>query len=552
VFFCARAKSSGAENLLRVLRFPVDPKAGFEVSSPMAELSTAPHVGLDANAFFTAHAGLGLTFDDVSLATCYSEVLPRQTRLETRISSVLTLPLPILSSDMDTVTEAEMAIAMALNGGLGLIHYNMTERQQVKQVARVKNHVHGLISDPITVNPSLLIGDVLALVEKKNYSFRTFPVLEEGGVLVGLLPGAVVRERYINLPVHRVMTPRAEVRTMPKTDLQDEPVKAADQFFTDNPGIHKILVVDERDRLCGLFTLSDIERIMEEAKSHTRPARDAKFRLCCGAAISAPRLSSGELDRDRMGQHVAALVDEGLDAVAVSTAHGHTLGVGETIRFLRQQFPGLAIIAGNVTSPEGVDFLADAGADAIKIGQGPGSICTTRIVAGVGIPQLTALYAASQARRRKDVCLIADGGITKSGDIVKALTLADAVLCGGLLAGSREAPGKIIEINGKFFKEYRGMGSIEAMRAGSAARYGHDKGDAFRKVAPEGVEALKEISGSVDEVLAQLAGGLQSGMGYLGAPDLATLKVNARYIRVSPAGQKESAPHDIIEIKTTS
>lgn len=518
----------------------------------MVELSTASHVGLEARAFFTTHAGLGLTFDDVSLATCYSEVLPRQTRLEARLSNVLSLPLPILSSDMDTVTEAEMAIAMALNGGLGLIHYNMTERQQVKQVARVKNHVHGLISDPITVNPSLLIGDVLALVEKKNYSFRTFPVLEEDGILAGLLPGAVVRERYINWPVHRVMTPRSEVRTMPKADLQDDPVRAADRFFTDNPGIHKILVVDETDRLCGLFTLSDIERIMEEAKAHTRPARDGKFRLCCGAAISAPRSATGELDRERLGRHVGELVGEGLDAVAVSTAHGHTLGVGETVRFLRQQFPTLAIIAGNVTSPEGVDFLADAGADAIKIGQGPGSICTTRIVAGVGIPQLTALYAASQARRRADVCLIADGGITKSGDIVKALTLADAVLCGGLLAGCREAPGKIIEINGKFFKEYRGMGSIEAMRAGSAARYGHEKGDAFRKIAPEGVEALKEISGSVDEVLAQLAGGLQSGMGYLGAQDLQTLKTNARYIRVSPAGQKESAPHDIIEIKTTS
>jgi IMP dehydrogenase len=518
----------------------------------MADDSFSPvSVGLAAAEFFAGQRGLGLTFDDVSLATCYSDILPRQARLETALSPRLTLPLPILSADMDTVTEADMAIAMALNGGLGLIHYNMTERQQIKQVARVKNHVHGLIADPITVSPHAVIGEVLEMVEKKGYSFRTFPVVEENGRLVGLLPGAVVRGRYAHLRVADAMTSRPEVLTMRKEELADDPVAAADQFFTRHVGIHKILVVDESDRLCGLFTLSDVERIMDEAKQPTRPARDAQFRLCCGAAVSAPRLSGGELDKERLLAHVAEMVAEGLDAVAVSTAHGHTLGVGETVRCLRGEFPELTIIAGNVTSAEGVDFLADAGADAIKIGQGPGSICTTRVVAGVGIPQLTALYVASRAASRQRVALIADGGITKSGDMVKALTLADAVLCGGLLAGCREAPGKLIEINGKFYKEYRGMGSLEAMRAGSAARYGHEKADAFRKIAPEGVEALKEISGSVSEVLATLAGGLQSGMGYLGARDLAALRANARYIRVSPAGQREASPHDVIEIKTT-
>jgi IMP dehydrogenase len=245
------------------------------------------------------------------------------------------------------------------------------------------------------------------------------------------------------------------------------------------------------------------------------------------------------------------MVHEGLDVVAVSTAHGHTRGVGEMVRLLRGEFPQLTIIAGNVTSAEGVDFLAESGADAVKVGQGPGSICTTRVVAGVGIPQLTALYLANQARHRERVAILADGGLTKSGDVVKALTLADAVICGGLLAGCREAPGKIIEINGKFYKSYRGMGSAEAMRAGSAARYGHDKADPHRKATPEGVEALKEVSGPVDEILGQLAGGVRSGMGYLGAADLATLRQKARYFRVSPAGQKESAPHDIIEIKTS-
>lgn len=517
----------------------------------------APHpapisAGLPAAEFFAEQGSTALTFDDVTLATCYSEILPRQARLETRLSARVQLPLPVISSDMDTVTEAEMAIAMALNGGLGLIHYNMPERAQIKQVARVKNHVHGLIRDPITVHPEQSIADVLELVEAKNYSFRTFPVVNAEGVLVGLLPGAVVRRRYHARNVAEAMTPRQSVLTLRASELGDNPVEVADRFFTEHVGIHKILVVDEKDVLRGLFTLSDIEAILQDSPEQGRPSRDAHFRLVCGAAVSAPRTGAGELDRDRIVAHVGAMVQEGLDVVAVSTAHGHTLGVGEMVTLLRNEFPALAIIAGNVTSAEGVDFLADAGADAIKIGQGPGSICTTRVVAGVGIPQLTALHLANQARRRADVAIIADGGLTKSGDVVKALTLADAVICGGLLAGCREAPGKIVEINGKFYKSYRGMGSAEAMRAGSAARYGHEKGDKFRKATPEGIEALKEVSGSVDEILAQIAGGVRSGMGYLGASDLASLHRNARYFRVSPAGQKESAPHDVIEIKTSS
>jgi IMP dehydrogenase len=240
-----------------------------------------------------------------------------------------------------------------------------------------------------------------------------------------------------------------------------------------------------------------------------------------------------------------------LDVVAVSTAHGHSRGVGDTVKMLRDAFPKLPIIAGNVTSAAAVDFLADCGANAVKVGQGPGSICTTRIVAGVGIPQLTALYVASRAARRKRVTLLADGGITKSGDIVKALTLADAVICGGILAGCREAPGEVMEIGGKLYKKYRGMGSIAAMKEGSAARYGHAP-DPACKVSPEGIEALKEVAGSVDRVLAQLIGGIQSGMGYLGAANLAQLREKARFIRVSPAGQREAVPHDVVELKTGS
>jgi len=512
---------------------------------------TVKKAGFPADEFFPALGVEGLTFDDVSLATCYSEVLPRQARMDVHISKSLCLHLPIISADMDTVTEAEMAIAMALNGGMGLLHYNMPERAQVKQVARVKNHVHGLIREPITVSPGMRIGDVIAMVEQRNFGFRTFPVVDEEGVLVGLLPGSVVRARYANKLVSEAMTPRAQVLTIRESELGKNAVAAADRFFNEHIGIHKLLVVDDHDHLRGLFTLRDIEDIIEESQSHLRPARDAQFRLVCGAAICATRNAAGELDRDRIIAHVGAMVDEGLDAVAVSTAHGHSLGVGETVRLIRSEFPELTIIAGNVTSAEGVDFLADAGADAVKIGQGPGSICTTRVVAGVGIPQLTALWYASKARRRSDVSIIADGGITKSGDIVKALTLADAVICGGLLAGCREAPGKIIEINGKFYKQYRGMGSAEAMREGSAARYGYDKTDTTSKITPEGIEALKEVSGSVNETLVQLAGGIQSGMGYIGARNLAELRARARFIRVTSAGQRESAPHDVIEIKTS-
>jgi IMP dehydrogenase len=265
--------------------------------------------------------------------------------------------------------------------------------------------------------------------------------------------------------------------------------------------------------------------------------------------VGAPRRADGSLDRDALLDHVSALVERGLDVVAISTAHGHTRGVGEAVRAIRREFRTLPIIAGNVTSAEGVAYLAKCGADTVKVGQGPGSICTTRVVAGVGIPQLTALYVCSRAAAQSKVSILADGGIAKSGDVVKALTLAHAVVCGSLLAGCPEAPGQIMEISGKFYKQYRGMGSHAAMKAGSAARYGHDKANS-QKTAAEGVEALKEVSASVDTVLAQIAGGLQSGMGYLGAANLAALRANARFTRITPAGLRESAPHDIIEVKT--
>jgi len=516
-----------------------------------APLSADAEFYLPADAFFRANLPTALTFDDVSLATLYSDILPKNADTATALSESLRLPVPIISADMDTVTESRMAIAMALNGGLGLIHYNMPPRDQVKEVARVKRHIHGLIQDPITVLPTQSIGDVLGMIETRRFAFSTFPVVDAQGRLAGLLSGNVVKDRYRSKQVSDVMTARSALITETESAVAADPISAADRFFSANTGINKMLVVDASGRLRGLVTASDVERITGEAKSRRKPARDSQFRLVVGAAISPLRRPDGSVDREAMLGHIQSLVDEQIDAVAVSTAHGHTQSVGEVVRLVRGAFPHLTIIAGNITSAAGVDFLAECGADAIKVGQGPGSICTTRMVAGIGIPQLTALYVASRAQRRRNIRLIADGGITKSGDIVKALTLADAVLCGGLLAGCREAPGEIIEIGGKVYKQYRGMGSLAAMKAGSAARYGHDKSaESMRKVAAEGIEALKEVSGSVDDVIGNLIGGVQSGMGYLGAANLAALRERACYVRVSPAGQKEAAPHDVVEVST--
>lgn len=504
----------------------------------------------DAEGFFRANSHVALTFDDVSLGTRYSDVLPRETNLAVNLSDSLRLQVPIISADMDTVTESPMAIALSLNGGMGLIHYNMPAKVQIKEVSRVKRHIHGLIQDPITIPPDLRVGDVLDLIEKKSFAFRTFPVVDEKGKLLGLLSGKVVKDRYRALSVSEAMTPRQQLITLQESEIKGNPIGAADRFFTEHIGIHKLLILDPEDRLCGLVTLSDVEKIMTEANSLRKPSRDSSFRLVVGAAVAPLRLASGELDRDRIITHVGQLMDEAVDAVAVSTAHGHTRGVGEMVRMIRDAFPDLTIIAGNVTSGAGVEFLADCGTDAIKVGQGSGSICTTRIVAGVGIPQLTAIYVASQAAARKGVKIISDGGLSKSGDMVKALTLADAVICGSLLAGCREAPGEIVEISGKLYKQYRGMGSLAAMNMGSAARYGHIQEDTTRKLTAEGIEGLKEISGTVDDTIFELAGGLQSGMGYLGAQTLKDLRKNARYIRVSSAGLKEANPHDVIEVST--
>ena len=314
---------------------------------------------LNIDAFFWAQRGLALTYDDVSLATEYSEVLPRQADLSTRLSESLNLQVPIISSDMDTVTESRMAMAMALNGGIGLIHYNMPLKDQIHEVARVKRHIHGLIQDPITVKPDMQVGDVLKLIEKKKYDFRSFPVVGDEGELAGLLPGSVVKEIYRAAPVAKAMTPRSQLVTVNQKEMTHDLVKQATDFFTGNVGITKMLIVDDDNRLRGLITVSDIEKLLNEAKAQRKPSRDSSFRLVVGAALSVARLPDGSLDRTRLLDHVAELVTESVDAVAVSTAHGHSAGVGEAVKAIRGAFPGLTIIAGNVTTGSGVEFLAD-------------------------------------------------------------------------------------------------------------------------------------------------------------------------------------------------
>jgi IMP dehydrogenase len=499
-----------------------------------------------ADGFFPTYSGLGLTFDDITLATLYSEILPRETQLDTSLAESLQLHIPIISSDMDTVTESRMAIAMALNGGLGLIHYNMPDRQQLSEVSRVKHHVHGLIQDPIKVSPDQLIGDILELIEEKRFGFSTFPVVDEKGKLVGLLPGHVVKPRYAKKKVSEALQPRSQVHTINQKELGKDPIARADKFFTEHLGIHKLLVVDDKDMLRGLITMSDVERITQERRAQFKPARDANFHLICGAAVSATRNAFGELDRERILTHVGGLVERGVDAVAVSTAHGHTKGVGDTVKMLRDAFPKLPIIAGNVTSSEGVEFLARSGADAIKVGQGPGSICTTRIVAGVGVPQLTAIMDAVEAAKKANVPVIADGGIKYSGDLAKALAAgADIAMVGSLLAGTDETPGEVFLWQGRSYKAYRGMGSVGAMARGSADRYFQQDIKDTLKLVPEGIEGQVPYKGPVGNVMHQLAGGLRAAMGYVGARNLADFHEKAQFVRITGAGLRESHVHDV-------
>lgn len=469
--------------------------------------------------------GEALTFDDVLLVPSYSEVLPREVDISSQFTSGIRLKVPIVSAAMDTVTEEKLAIAIAQQGGIGIIHKNMTIEQQAEQVRKVKRSESGMIIDPVTLQGHALVGDALKMM--RQYSIGGIPIVDDVGKLIGILTNRDLRfERDPRRPVHEVMTTKNLVTAPIGTDLN----KAKDilQYHK----IEKLPVVDNDRQLVGLITYKDLMKV----ENYPSSCKDSFGRLVAGAAVG--------VTQDMM-ERVSALVQVGVDVVCVDTAHGHSKGVLDAVRLVKNTFPDLQVVGGNVATGEGALALAKAGADAVKVGVGPGSICTTRIVAGVGVPQLTAIFEAAKALKGSGVPIIGDGGIRYSGDIVKALAAgASTIMAGGLFAGVEEAPGETVLYEGRKFKVYRGMGSLGAMGQGSKDRYFQDVEDDIKKLVPEGIEGRVPFKGSVAEVMVQYIGGLRAGMGYCGSANIEELQ-NARFVKISGSGIKESHPHNV-------
>jgi len=465
-----------------------------------------------------------LTFDDVSLVPAHSIVLPRDANLATRLGPNLLLNLPILSAAMDTVTEGRLAIAMAQMGGLGIIHKNMTVEQQAAEVALVKKFEAGVIRDPITVSPETSIRDVLSLTRARNIS--GVPVVE-GGHLVGIVTSRDLRfETQLDAPVSRIMTKQDRLVTVREGASDDEVLQ-----LMHTHRIEKVLVVNEQFKLRGLVTVKDIQK----ARDNPYAAKDSSERLVVGAAVG----TGGDTE-----QRIAALVGAGVDVIVVDTAHGHSQGVLDRVTWVKKHFPEICVIGGNIVTGEAAIALADCGADAVKVGIGPGSICTTRIVAGVGVPQITAIDLVASALKDR-IPLIADGGIRYSGDIGKAIAAgASAVMIGGLFAGTEEAPGEVELFQGRSYKSYRGMGSLGAMQQGSKDRYFQDASDAD-KLVPEGIEGRVPYRGPLRNIVHQLAGGLRASMGYVGCASIAEMRSKPQFVRVTNAGMRESHVHDV-------
>ena len=469
----------------------------------------------------------GLTFDDVLLIPAYSEVLPKEVTLKTRFSRNIELNIPFVTAAMDTVTESSMAIAIAREGGIGVIHKNMTIEEQARQVAIVKRAENGMIYDPVTIRRGSTVGDALALMHE--YHIGGIPVVDEENHLVGIVTNRDLRfERNMDKTVDEVMTTENLVTTHQKTDLV-----AAAQILQENK-IEKLPVVDAGNHLVGLITYKDITK----AKDKPNACKDDKGRLRVAAGVG---VTVDTLDRAQ------ALVDAGVDAIVIDTAHGHSAGVVGKLHEVKNAFPNIDVVVGNIATGEAAKYLVDNGADAVKVGIGPGSICTTRVVAGVGVPQLSAVYEVCSALEGTGVPLIADGGLRYSGDIVKALAAGGScVMIGSLVAGTEESPGETIIYNGRKFKSYRGMGSLEAMgqKNGSSDRYFQGGTKDVKKLVPEGIAGRVPYKGTVQEVIYQLVGGLRSGMGYCGAATIENLH-NAKFTRITNAGVLESHPHDI-------
>ncbi len=467
----------------------------------------------------------GLTFDDVLLIPAYSEVLPREVSLATRFSRNITLNVPIVSAAMDTVTEAQMAIAIAREGGLGVIHKNMTIEEQARQVHAVKRAENGMIYDPVTIRRGSTVADALRMMAE--YHIGGIPVVDDERHLVGIVTNRDLRfERDHNRTIDEVMTSENLVTTTQATTLEE----AAD--ILQSHKIEKLPVVDANGKLVGLVTYKDITK----AKDKPNACKDALGRLRVAAGVG---VTSDSMDR------VDALVAAGVDAIVIDTAHGHSRGVIGVLKAVKAKYPQIDVVVGNIATGEAARYLVENGADGVKVGIGPGSICTTRIIAGVGVPQLSAVYDVAKSLEGTDVPLIADGGIRYSGDIVKALAAgAHAVMLGGMLAGVEESPGDTIIYNGRKYKTYRGMGSLEAMERGSKDRYFQAGETDVKKLVPEGIAARVPYKGSLYEVVYQMLGGLRSGMGYCGAPDIEALH-HAQFTRITNAGVAESHPHDV-------
>lgn len=467
----------------------------------------------------------GLTFDDVLLVPAHSDVLPRDVDVTTNFTTDIKLHTPIVSAAMDTVTEADLAIAMARAGGIGVIHKNMTIEQQCEQVRHVKRAENGMIYDPVTISPDANVGNALAMMKKHHIG--GIPVVEANGFLIGIVTNRDLRfQEDMQLPISEVMT-KENLVTAPKGITLADATK-----ILQHSKVEKLPVVDNDGKLVGLITYKDLMKI----KDNPIASKDSKGRLLVAAAAG---IKSDTLDR------IGLLIDAGADAVVLDTAHGHSEGVLRMIKKACDAYKDFQIIAGNVSTAAGAKALADAGVKAVKVGIGPGSICTTRIIAGIGVPQLTAVMEAAYALKGTGVPVIADGGIRYSGDIVKALAAgASTIMAGSLLAGTEESPGETIIMNGRRFKSYRGMGSLEAMEQGSKDRYFQDMESDIKKLVPEGIVAQVPYKGTVSEVVYQLVGGLRAGMGYCGAHTVEELR-NAQFVRITNAGFLESHPHDV-------
>lgn len=467
----------------------------------------------------------GLTYDDVLLIPARSEVLPRNVDISTNFTRDIRLSVPIVSAAMDTVTDANMAIAIARAGGIGVIHKNMPIEMQMNEVRKVKRAENGMIYDPVTISVDATVGDAFRLMAQNHIG--GIPVVDDQSHLIGIVTNRDLRfQDDVTTPIKEVMTCENLITVGPKTTIPE-----ATEVLRANR-IEKLPVVDQNNKLVGLITFRDINKIKDNPKS----SKDSLGRLLVAAAVGINSHSLEDVER---------LVSVHADAVVLDTAHGHSVGVLETIKKIRAAFPSIQIVAGNIATAEAAIALKECGVDAVKVGIGPGSICTTRIIAGIGVPQLTAVMNCAQALKGTGIPIIADGGIRYSGDIVKALAAgASTIMAGSLFAGVEEAPGESIILNGRKFKSYRGMGSLEAMQKGSKDRYFQDMEEDIKKLVPEGIVAQVPYKGTLSEVIYQLVGGLRAGMGYCGAPDLDALK-EAKFVKITAAGMAESHPHDV-------